>query len=445
MTPLVIGLNIKHTPIELLEQVSVHHSLNKRYLEDLMAAADLEGAVVLCTCNRLELYASTLSPEHSLETMREFLVTQGGGLSHSRREAVLAHVYSYCGDEALEHLFRVVVGLDSMVLGETEILGQAQRAYEAANAAGATDKLVNVWFQRALALGKKARSATLIQEYSTSVGRIAVDFAVQEFGDISKRPVLILGAGEMSELTMRHLVSRKASLVMVSNRSLSKAQKLAVEFGFSAHPLDDLESCLHAADIVFSATSARGHMISCELLARVMETRPDRPLLCVDMAVPRDIDPQAKRIAGVRCCDIKELREVADEHRHERELAAVRIEELIAEEMGSFKRWIDSLDLIPTINALRRLADEIKASKLERALGKLSGLSPQQRVVVQSMASSIVNQLLHEPISTLNALAGTPEVYDYARMLHHLFRLQPEAALTRAQAVLEATEQPGRP
>ncbi|MDR1185213.1 MAG: glutamyl-tRNA reductase [Coriobacteriales bacterium] len=430
---MVVGLNIKSAPVETLEKLSIHHSQNALCLSDLKTAAGLQGAVILSTCNRLEFYAVGRDSSNSLAVMREFLVGQNRVPSIRKQNDLLKHVYIYSGNQAIRHLFRVVAGLDSMVLGETEIPGQVARAYETARNAGATDKIINVWFQKALSAGKKVRFETHLDQYSTSVGRIAVDLAVQELGSIQEQQVLILGAGEMSELTMKHLVARSVSLVMVSNRSLARARSLAIEHGFEAYPLTELAHCLKRADLVFSATASKSPIVSRDMLAEVMERRPRRPLLFIDMAVPRDIDPSVNSLKGVRRFDIKDLHDVADKHRKQRELAASKIESIIDEKVAEFGRWLDSLELMPTITALRQQAEQIKTSKLNRALGKLSTLNPEQHNVIQAMANSIVNQLLYQPITTLNDMAGTPEGQGCAHALRHLFQLQTEGAANQAE------------
>ncbi|MCL1847501.1 MAG: glutamyl-tRNA reductase [Coriobacteriia bacterium] len=282
--------------------------------------------------------------------------------------SVTPYLYHHTGTQALKHLYRVVAGLDSLVLGETEILGQVARAYDTALQAQATDRTLNVWFQRALALGKQVRSSAGgngaggngggaggssaggngsgpnagpsatptadINQFHTSVGRIAVDLAEQELGDLTGRQILILGAGEMCELTMKHLIKRAASLCMVSNRSLGKAQELAARYGFDACSLDDLQSCLNTADLVFSATSSQHCLVTRQQLEPIMQARRDRPIVFIDMAVPRDIDPQVAGLLGVRCFDIKQIREVSEKNRALREQAAAAIESLIDEKIA---------------------------------------------------------------------------------------------------------------
>ena len=360
--PLVVGLNIKSAPVEALEALSIHHSINTLRLNELVSAADLRGVVILSTCNRLEFYAVADNLERSVAIMRAFLVGQKtvaqgetSGLAYGftqdltqdltqgpvQLQELQEYVYDYAGVDAIRHLFRVVSGLDSMVLGETEILGQVARAYESARSVNATDKTLNVWFQKALSLGKKVRAEAGIDQYHTSVGRIAVDLAEQELGDLRDKHILILGAGEMSELTMKHLASKAASLVMVSNRSLPKAQALAAEHGFAACPLSELPLRLKTADLVFSATSSKNYLVTYSLLSGIMQTR-QHPIVFIDMAVPRDIDPRVAELDGVRCFDIKHLRDVSDKNRVQREKAAALVEAIIDEKLAEFTLWLEN-------------------------------------------------------------------------------------------------------
>ncbi|MEG1517429.1 MAG: glutamyl-tRNA reductase [Raoultibacter sp.] len=426
MHSIVVGLNIKHAPLEALEKLSVHHSQNALCVQKLKAFAQLNGAVVVSTCNRLEFYASCEQVDEGLEKVSNFLLGQDASMSAAEKAHLKSLLYSYKDNQAIRHLFEVVTGLDSLIVGEMEIAGQVSRAYRVACKALTTDKLINVWFQRALSLGKKVRSETRISRYSTSIGRIAVDLAVRELGGIQDKRVLILGAGEMSKLTMKYLVAQQVSVVMVSNRSLDKAQQLADQYGFDAYPITDIATCLESADVVFSATAAKGCLINRPELDEIMIRRARRPLLCIDMAIPRDIDPEVRSLENVICYDINELRDVAHRHQGERLRAAKKAVQFIDEAAIDFERWQRSLEYIPTIDALRDRVDQIKEEKLEHAMSKLAGLTPNQKDTVQALAASIVNQVIHDPISSLNEMAGTEKSRSYAVVLQELFHLEPE-------------------
>ncbi len=418
---IVVGFNIKKAPIELLEKLSVHHSANGEVALTLMSMTPTSAIVVLSTCNRLEIYATADDAEQAIDAIKERLVS---GLSREKATEWLQYSYSYRDDMAVRHLFEVVTGLDSLIVGEAEILGQVSRAYKAAREAQTTDKLMNVLFQRALHVGKKARSQTSLGRYSVSIGRIAVDLAVQEFGDVSEKRALILGAGEMSELTARYLVDHHFPVVMVANRSLDKAKLLAQDYGFEAYSLDCLEHCLGKADVVFSATSAKNAIVTKDLVSRVMEKRDGRSLLFIDMAVPRDVEEAVEGLDGVSLHNINELREVVDRHQIQRARAVNEVRQIVEEEVADFRHWTDSLDLVPVITALRSYADSIKQERLEVALDKLTELTPSQRHTVDILATTITDQFVRNPIETLKMQAGSARTQEYALALQELFGLK---------------------
>ncbi|WP_165171690.1 glutamyl-tRNA reductase [Adlercreutzia sp. ZJ242] len=422
----VVGANIKSAPIDLLERLSVHHSAVQRTALDVKRACGAGGVVVLSTCNRFEIYATCPDGLDAAEGIRRYLVERCAGGSEEARARLLGALYSYADEAAYRHLFEVVSGLDSLIVGEAEILGQVSRAYQASCEAKATDKLCNAWFQRALHLGKRARSQTLLGSFSVSVGRIAVDLAVREFGDVHDKRALVLGAGEMSELTAKYLAAHKFPVVMVANRSLARARELACAHGFTAHPLDEVESCLAKADVVFSATSAKTCLVTEDMVRRVMAARPARPLLLVDMAIPRDVEPAVANLPGVSLHNINELRDAAERGLFERMQAAAGARALIDEELADFTRWISALELVPVIAALRRYADGVKAERLEAAADKLKGLSSSQRHAVDVLATTIVDQIVRGPVEALNARAGTPRARECAGVLQELFGFPPE-------------------
>ncbi|MCL2807576.1 MAG: glutamyl-tRNA reductase [Coriobacteriia bacterium] len=357
---MVVGLNVKSSSVEALEQLSIHHSLTTLYLKELTTSAPLQGVVILSTCNRVEFYADASNPALGSAYLRCFLDIQAQASSGQnsvqapvqtleqafQQSPGLAlpegSVYTLTGKDAVRHLYRVVAGLDSLVLGETEILGQVARAYEQARTAGTTNKALNIWFQRALGVGKQMSTLAGLDQYHTSVGRIAVDLAQRELGCINDKRILVLGAGEMSELTIKHLVSKAAPLVMVSNRSLAKAQMLAEEHGVEACSLGELYQQLAHAQLVFSATASKRHLVTLPKLTTLMKERRGSPLVFIDMAVPRDIDPRVASLDCVSYFDIKQLRDVSEQNHSLRQQAAAKVDNLIEEKLREFFAWIIS-------------------------------------------------------------------------------------------------------
>lgn len=420
MFPVVVGLNYRTAPVEVRERVSVHHSQMISALQKLKKNSAIEGVVILSTCNRFEIYAVTKEVESGINLIVDFLIKQ----SKDDNGGIKDYLYFYTLYPAVKHLFRVVSGLDSMILGESEILGQAARAYELSCNTGVNNKIINVMFQKALAVGKRVRTDTCIDHNSTSISYTAVELAKQKLGSFNGKKIIILGAGEMSALTIKHLVAQGASAVLVSNRSLEKAKALATDCQGQAVPLTEIESYLEEADLIFSATASKSFIIGSKLMMNVMKKRQKRSILIIDIAVPRDFEPGVKEIEGVSLFDIDDLRSVVDLHKSAREAAAKEAEKIIDEEMANFKKWHNSLFVLPTIAALQQRGEEIKNAQLDLAMSKLNGISPKQEKVIKSLANSIINKFLHVPITTLKEVSNTPQGHLYTEILQNSFHLE---------------------
>ncbi|NLI91605.1 MAG: glutamyl-tRNA reductase [Peptococcaceae bacterium] len=419
MFPVVVGLNYRTAPVEIREKLNIHHSQIVSSLKELSIYPEMKGVVLLSTCNRMEVYAVTTDVELGTRFLQDYFVRKFQDESHS----IHRYLYTHTLYPAVSHLFRVVSGLDSMVLGESQILGQVAKAYELSSKAGVNNKIIHVMFQKALAVGKRVRTETCIDRYSTSISYTAVELAGQYIPSFKDKKILVLGAGEMSGLTMKHLVARGAATLMISNRSLEKAREFAAGCGGEAVSLLELESCLEEADLVFSATASKGFIITADSLRKAMRKRPHRPMLLIDIAVPRDIDPGVRDIEGVTLYDIDDLRSVVDHHQSARESAAQDAEIIIEEEMALFKKWHNSLFVLPTILALQQRGEEIKNAQLDQAMAKLGEISPKQEKVIRSLASSIINKFLHVPITTLKKVSDTPQGHLYTEILQNSFRL----------------------
>lgn len=420
MFPVAIGLNHRSAPVEIREKMSFHPSQMQEVLRKLKNHPGIEGVVILSTCNRTEVYAATTDMEVGIRSIKKFLASHHG-IEESVLEQYLRVHTSY---DAVRHLYRVVSGLDSMVRGETQILGQVGKAYQLAIEAEVTNKSINVLFQNSLAVGKRVRTDTLIDQHPVSISYTAVELAKQHFGELQGKGILILGAGEMSTLTAKHLVSAGANTVLVSNRSYEKAVCLAKECSGRAVRFDDMDQYLEEVDIVISATAATHFMLVPERMREIMKTRKGRPMLLIDIAVPRDIHPEVGEIPHITLFDIDDLHGVVDRHHQEREIAAVNAEKIIEEEMIIFLKWHNSLFVVPTILALQQKGQKIKECQVERALEQLGGLTPKQEKIISSMASSIVNQLLHVPITNLKEYATTNQGHLYTEILQNLFDLE---------------------
>jgi len=417
--PVTVGVNHRTAPVEVREKISLHPSQLRESLTALRACPAIQGVVLLSTCNRLEVYAATTDVELGIACIREFLAQRSG----IEEQDLNKYLYVHTLYEAVRHLFRVVSGLDSMVLGETQILGQVANAYEKAYEACATNKVINVFFQNALTVGKRVRTETQIDQHPVSISYTAVELAKRKFGTLEGTSILLLGAGEMSCLTARHLVAAGASTVIVSNRSYDRAVALAEEFHGRAVTFETVNEALTQVDIVISATASLNFVIMPDRMSEVMRLRKERRLLLIDIAVPRDIHPSVKEIPGITLYDIDDLQGVIDRHQSAREAAAQQAEKIIEDEMAQFLKWHNSLFVIPTIVALQQKGQEVKEVQLERALQRLGPISPRQEKIIRSLANSIVNQLLHVPITNLKEFATTRQGHLYTEILQNLFDL----------------------
>jgi len=415
----VVGLNHRTAPVEVREKLSFSGNSLKGALIRLKSNPLIEGCAILSTCNRTEIYAATLEMDEGLNAIRDFL-SRWSGVDISQIKN-----FTYCHTlyDTIRHLFRVAAGLDSMLLGETQILGQVKEAYRQAVQHEASNRVLNTLFQQAIAVGKRVRTETGIDQNPVSISYAAVELARQHLGDLNKCSILIIGAGKMSELTAKHLVASGVSGVIVSNRSFERAEALAVQLKGRAVKFNELYKYMGVADIVISCTAASHCVVRTGEMSRVMEKRRGREIFMVDIAVPRDIEPGVGELAGVTLYDIDDLKNAVDHNLAERKQAAVRAEGIIEEELDEFMKWLGTQFVVPTITALKKWGDEIKQKELRRALNRLGELSEHDKKVVCSLANSIINQIFHVPVTQLKNYALTTEGHLYTEILQNLFDL----------------------
>ncbi len=415
----VVGISHKTAPLELRERFALTRDEAARLGRGLLDSDAVAEAVVLSTCNRTELYlfADDTSAAERLAVGR--LAALGGVDAAELRAAV----YSARGDAAIAHLFRVAASLDSMVVGEAQILAQLKDAYQAACGEGCTSTVFNKLFRHAIEVGKRVRTETAIGERPVSVSSVAVDLARQVLGKLDRRVVLVLGAGETSELTVKHLQAQGAGAVVVVNRTLATAEELAGRCDGRAVCLDELDAQLAAADIVISSTASPGFLVDRARLAEVMRRRRRRPMFLIDIAVPRDLDPGIARIAGCYLYDIDDLQGVVAVNRRQREREVAQAERIVAEELARMNEWLAGLEVVPTIAQLRSAVDGIREAELARLGGKLADLSPAQRDQVEQLTTAIVNKILHLPTVRMKELAAERDAYIYVDALRQLFDL----------------------
>jgi glutamyl-tRNA reductase len=398
---LALGISHKTAPVALRERLAFTEREASELAKQAAATPEVREAVVISTCNRTEVYLVVGDPVRAEGDVLGMLARRA-----SIRPTQLADaIYSPRNCDAARQLYRVTAGLDSMIVGEAEIQGQVRRAHESAMREGATGPLSNRLFAAALSTGKRVRSETGIGSSRVSVPSVAVDLALSVLGGLQQRHVVILGAGETSELTARALADQGAGTIFVANRHADRALSLAQRFGGSVVGLDGLPDQLLRADIVLSSTSSPHPIVGCEELELVMRERQERPLLLIDIAVPRDIDPACGELQGVSLYDIDDLQEVVARNLSTRAGEAPRAEEIVEEEIHRFARWLGQLDTLPTVSALREHGNALVEQVLAENAGRWESASPRDLARVEAVARAVMSRLLHEPTIRLRSFS----------------------------------------
>ncbi|WP_208028329.1 glutamyl-tRNA reductase [Rhabdothermincola sediminis] len=419
MSLVVIGLNHRTVPLDLLERMTIDESRLPKALHDVASREFVSEAVVLSTCNRTEIYVLAERFHPAYHDIRNFL----SEVAYLPPEEFSDHLYVHYDDDAVHHLFAVAAGIDSAVVGEAEILGQVRAAWERARDEGTSGAALNMLFRHALEVGKRARSETGISRSIVSVSTAAVAMAADRLGSLEGRRVLVLGAGDMGEGMVRALVQRGVGDLFVANRTWERALELATRVGGTAVRLAELNETLATVDLLLTGTGASSIMLEHGDLARVMRARPGRPLLVVDVAVPRDVDPGAAELAGVTLLDMDDLRAFASAGMAERRREVTAVERIIAEELERFTALSTAREVAPLIAALHDKAEAVRTAELERFSARLSALDPVAREVVEALTRGLVAKLLHEPTVGLKGAAGTPRGERLAEAVRDLFDL----------------------
>lgn len=412
MRIVVIGTHQQTAPVALRECLAFEASGIAKALTALRAYVD-EG-LILSTCNRVEVFG-VVARDESDRALRHFLADSHG----IAPEQLDAHLYTHTGIDAVRHVFRLASGLDSMVLGEDQIMGQLKAALAEAHAVGAAGRFMYRLLHNALETGKLVRTRTGIARNHLSVVSVALDIAREHLGGLAGRRVLIVGAGRMAELSLKHLRSAAPQSVVILGRSLDRASALADAYGAQAHPLTALEEQLRAADVVISCTSSPDMIIGAEAVAQAMVGRQDS-LQLLDLAVPRDIDPLAAHIPGVYLCDIDGMQVICAANRAARAAEITAAEAIIEGAVEKFMAWWAAREVVPTIKALREHAEAIRQAELERTLARLPDLSPGEQQTIQAMSAAIVNKLLHQPIAALKETHNDSQLAQAVQELFHL-------------------------
>lgn len=415
----VVGLSHKTAPIEYREGLAVGPEKQEDALGALTALPEVLEAVILSTCNRTEIYLIVDDEHAGREAVTSFI----SDFFHVDKDELVRHLYWHQGSEMVRHLYRVISSLDSMILGEAQILGQVKEAFGYAFDLGATSTVMNKLFRHAIEVGKRVRTETDIGASAVSISYAAVELARKVFGDIEGRKVFIIGAGKMSELTAKNLVGCGVGHVLVANRTFERAEEMAAKFEGKAIPWEELRDRLKDADIVISSTAATHYVLTPDMISNAMHARRNKPMFLIDIAVPRDVDPAVGDLYNVFLYDVDDLQHVVDANLAEREREAEKCEAVIEHELVAFDAWLRSREVVPTIAALQAKAESIRAAELERALSKLSELNERDQRVVETLASAIVNKMLHDPMVRLRESSHDQDSYQYLDSLRHLFAL----------------------
>lgn len=431
----VVGMSHRTSPVALRERLAVEGDALVAEVSALARDAGIAEALLLSTCNRVEIYLGGSPPDASARA-RRWLEAKAG-------ERIDGYLYEHRGEAAIRHALRVASSLDSMVVGEPQILGQVKEAYAAAKSSGVLGGFLDRCFTHAFGVAKRVRTETEIAAGSVSVSSIASDLAKKIFGDLAGRRVLLVGAGEMGEQAAKHLTKGGASLTVV-NRSPEKAAALAAQHGGQARGMEALAPELALADVAIASTSSPRFVITPELMKGVIKARRHRPLFLIDIAVPRDVDPRVGEMDNVFLYDVDDLEKVAQENLSARRREADRAEAIVAVEVAAFEKWRRTSELTPTIVGLRERVRGVLAAELERTLPRLDALSELERRSLEKMIDAMTNKLLHRPIAELKSGADTPDGKALLEATRRLFDLEtasspeprPEPAVSVA---LEAT------
>jgi glutamyl-tRNA reductase len=416
---ILVGVNHKTTPVEIRERLAFTRGEIEASLERLVGNPEIIENIILSTCNRVEIYARVNDTSKGVGLLKDFICDYHNITPHELDK----YFYSYQDEQAVEHLFRVSSSLDSMVLGEAQILGQVKDAYNTARALRSTGMVLNQLFEKAFNVAKKVREETGIAERGVSISSAAVELARKIFEDLENHSVMLVGTGEMAELAAKHLISYGVKTVYVCSRTYERAAALAKTLNGCALDFEMFKDEMHKADIVITSTASPKFIIKKDMVDRAIHQRKNKPIFFIDIAVPRDIEPEVNDLENVYLYDIDDLQGVVSANMKEREKEAENAMELIQNEVTKFNNWVVSLDAVPTIVEIRNRAESIRKKELEKALKKMEPLSEQDLNTLNLMTQSILNKIFHKPTINLKNQTQSQEGHVYLKAIRHLFHL----------------------
>jgi glutamyl-tRNA reductase len=417
MNLIVIGVNHQTAPVEVREQFAIPEARLPEAVKTLVSQPDIEEAMIVSTCNRVEVVARAKDANADLQGCLQNLY--GFDPQPYRK-----YLYEYREREAVRHVFRVASSLDSMVVGEPQILGQVKEAYATARAVGAVNSQLDALYTRAFAVAKRVRTETAIATSAVSIASVAVELAKKIFGHLEGKSVYLVGAGKMCELAARHLLAHGASKIYVGNRTYERAVALAAKFDGEAIIFDRLYDTVERADIVISSTGAPHTIFRKEHGEKFLYRRKNRPMFFIDIAVPRDVDPEMNRLDGIFVYDIDDLQQMVASHISDRRAEADRAEAIVQLEVDKFHARMQTLDVVPTIVSLQEHLETVRQAEIDRVRGRLGNLTPEQELAVDALSRGIINKIMHTPITTLKSAAResseSTTVIDLVRKLFNL-------------------------
>jgi glutamyl-tRNA reductase len=423
----IIGINHNSAPVEVRERLALPESRMPDACKRLLQHPGIEEAMILSTCNRVEVLAKTTNGHADL---RGFL----GEYFHVEAADFDKHLYEYRAQDAVRHVFRVTSSLDSMVVGEPQILGQVKEAYAVARAVGSVHSQLDSLLTRAFAVAKRVRTETAVGSSAVSVASVAVELAKKVFGSLQGRTVYLVGAGKMTELAARHLVAHGAGAIFVANRTYDRAILLAQKFNGQAIAFERLYETCDRADIVITSTGAPHAIFRREHGEAFLKRRRNRPMFFIDIAVPRDVDAGMNKLDGIFVYDIDDLQQAVSTHVADRKKEAERAEAIVLEEVQRFQARVQTLEVVPTIVSLQDHLETIRQAEIDRVRGRLGQLSPEQELAVDALTKGIINKIMHTPISTLKTAARESEATTVVDLVRRLFNLQEKKAQAKSTA-----------
>ena len=420
MNLVVVGISHKKAPLELRERFVLNETNIQEALRRLQTEPEIEEAVVISTCNRVEFVLVAFEKQDGMAGFRRFAESFYG----IRFDDFADCFYVHREEEGVRHLFRVASGLDSLIVGEPQVLGQVKQAYFLAKEAETCGNALESVFHRVFNTAKRVRTETHVAEAPVSISSAAVEMAEQTFGGLQDKTVMIIGAGQMGELAARHLVSKGVSTVLVSNRTHTHAVALARELRGLAVQFSEIWQAMQSADIVISSTGCPHYIITRDDMERLMAERNGRPIFLIDIAVPRDVDPAVREVAGCTLVNIDGLEKVTHHNLHEREKAMEAADYILDEEIDLFRARQEQLNVVPTIVCLKRRVEEIRQSEMKRMRRMFGELTPDQEQAIEALTHGLVNKILHTPFTELKQAAGRPDRSEFIDVVRTIFHLQ---------------------